>query len=300
MKKILLIVALLALSSIGYAQQASGSSGGGAKTNALTTLTPSSAGSLDIGSTSKWFQDLYFGHSGSFYAKAIITPTANRTITFPDADITVAGSAGAMTSGRAVFTTTGGLTTTNANFSYTASPSSGSPNLKLTADATTSVPLLIQLLASQTGNAIEVRNSANTATFSVDSAGRVDAARLSSSLYWDGYQLAFSFDGVNSQINLAPSTIVAWSGSGNSTASKDTSLKRLSGGIVKAANGSTGAGYFAVGTDANPCVVRAGSGTPEGAVTGNVCDIFLRTDGSTSTTLYVKTSGTGNTGWTAK
>jgi hypothetical protein len=40
--------------------------------------------------------------------------------------------------------------------------------------------------------------------------------------------------------------------------------------------------------------------TPEGAVTAPVGSLFLRTDGSTSTTLYVKTSGSGNTGWTAK
>lgn len=46
-----------------------------------------------------------------------------------------------------------------------------------------------------------------------------------------------------------------------------------------------------------PCVTRSGSGTPEGAVTGNVCDIFIRTDGALSTTIYIKTSGTGNTGW---
>jgi hypothetical protein len=42
------------------------------------------------------------------------------------------------------------------------------------------------------------------------------------------------------------------------------------------------------------------SGTPEGAYDAPVGSIYLRTDGSTSTTLYVKTSGSGNTGWTAK
>lgn len=46
--------------------------------------------------------------------------------------------------------------------------------------------------------------------------------------------------------------------------------------------------------------IRAGNGSPESAVTGNVGDMWLRLDGSTSTTLYIKTSGTGNTGWTAK
>lgn len=43
-----------------------------------------------------------------------------------------------------------------------------------------------------------------------------------------------------------------------------------------------------------------GSGSPENAVTAPVGSIYLRIDGSTSTTLYVKTSGAGNTGWTAK
>lgn len=43
-----------------------------------------------------------------------------------------------------------------------------------------------------------------------------------------------------------------------------------------------------------------GYGSPEGVVTANVGAIYIRLDGGTSTTLYVKTSGTGNTGWTAK
>lgn len=43
-----------------------------------------------------------------------------------------------------------------------------------------------------------------------------------------------------------------------------------------------------------------GAGSPESVVTANIGSLYLRTDGSTSTTLYVKTSGTGNTGWTAK
>jgi hypothetical protein len=48
------------------------------------------------------------------------------------------------------------------------------------------------------------------------------------------------------------------------------------------------------------CTIRADAGTPEGAVTAPVGSLYLRTDGGVSTTLYVKTSGAGNTGWTAK
>jgi hypothetical protein len=46
--------------------------------------------------------------------------------------------------------------------------------------------------------------------------------------------------------------------------------------------------------------IRAGTGTPEGVVTATVGSLFMRTDGGAATTLYVKESGTGNTGWVAK
>jgi len=50
----------------------------------------------------------------------------------------------------------------------------------------------------------------------------------------------------------------------------------------------------------NTCRVLTGSGSPEGVVAAPVCSLFLRQDGTAATTLYVKTSGAGNTGWTAK
>lgn len=43
-----------------------------------------------------------------------------------------------------------------------------------------------------------------------------------------------------------------------------------------------------------------GAGSPEGVVTAPVGAIYQRTDGGAGTTLYVKQSGTGNTGWVAK
>ena len=44
----------------------------------------------------------------------------------------------------------------------------------------------------------------------------------------------------------------------------------------------------------------AGSGTPESVVSAGIGSLFQRTDGGASTTLYVKESGVGNTGWIAK
>jgi parallel beta-helix repeat protein len=43
----------------------------------------------------------------------------------------------------------------------------------------------------------------------------------------------------------------------------------------------------------------SGAGTPESAVTGPIGSLYTRTDGGAATTLYVKESGAGNTGWVA-
>jgi hypothetical protein len=46
--------------------------------------------------------------------------------------------------------------------------------------------------------------------------------------------------------------------------------------------------------------IIVGTGSPEGAVVGIVGDQFMRQNGGAGTTLYIKESGTGNTGWVAK
>jgi hypothetical protein len=47
-------------------------------------------------------------------------------------------------------------------------------------------------------------------------------------------------------------------------------------------------------------LVSGGTGTPEGVVTAPVGSQWLRSDGGAVTTLYIKESGVGNTGWVAK
>lgn len=44
----------------------------------------------------------------------------------------------------------------------------------------------------------------------------------------------------------------------------------------------------------------SGTGSPEGVVTAPVGALYTRTDGGAASTLYVKESGAGNTGWAAK
>lgn len=50
----------------------------------------------------------------------------------------------------------------------------------------------------------------------------------------------------------------------------------------------------------NSALLKIGLGAPEGIVSASQGSIYLRTDGGPTTTLYIKTSGSGNTGWTAK
>ena len=75
-----------------------------------------------------------------------------------------------------------------------------------------------------------------------------------------------------------------------------------------------GSGTFTAGSTSRPYSVTfsnelrygtnikllSGSGTPEGVVTASVGSLYGRSNGGAVTTLYVKESGTGNTGWVAK
>lgn len=45
--------------------------------------------------------------------------------------------------------------------------------------------------------------------------------------------------------------------------------------------------------------LHSGAGSPEGVVTSIVGSVYLRTNGSTGTTLYIKETGASNTGWVA-
>lgn len=52
--------------------------------------------------------------------------------------------------------------------------------------------------------------------------------------------------------------------------------------------------FGAVGSNVG---IYVGADTPEGAITAAIGSIYLRTNGGAGSTLYVKESGTGNTGW---
>lgn len=50
-------------------------------------------------------------------------------------------------------------------------------------------------------------------------------------------------------------------------------------------------------TFANGVKMQTGTGDPEGSITAPQGSMFLRTNGGSATTIYAKTSGSGNTGW---
>ncbi len=46
--------------------------------------------------------------------------------------------------------------------------------------------------------------------------------------------------------------------------------------------------------------ILTGTGSPEGVITAPIGTLYLRTDGGAGTSLYVKESGVGNSGWAGK
>lgn len=63
---------------------------------------------------------------------------------------------------------------------------------------------------------------------------------------------------------------------------------------------SFGTDYLEFKDGQNNARIIIGTGAPENNVGAVVGSLFLRTDGGIGATLYVKESGTGNTGWQAK
>lgn len=87
---------------------------------------------------------------------------------------------------------------------------------------------------------------------------------------------------------------------------KTATIRRVTAGLVLALVLAAGAGvlaqiaFYQKIVLTGPCQLSAGSGTPEGAVIGSPCDLFLRTNGGAGTILYIKETGAAtNTGWAA-
>lgn len=150
----------------------------------------------------------------------------------------------------------------------------------------------------------------------VNDAGTVAALRLvdgNSSQYFEistratalAMQLNIAFNGGSNFVTISNTGTVTLSGLLNGLGvvqSADNVKARVgaSGEVQLGTIGSSGeSGVKLAAGASNPPVIIASSGAPNGAVTANPGSLFLRRDGGASTTLYVKESGTGNTGWRA-
>ena len=75
------------------------------------------------------------------------------------------------------------------------------------------------------------------------------------------------------------------------------SLARSSGIATFISDVSVG-GNIAMGSGGP--IIATGSGSPENSISASVGSVYLRTNGGANSSMYVKESGVGNTGWVAK
>ena len=155
------------------------------------------------------------------------------------------------------------------------SPSGSNNVIQLLNNAASDFNLLILGLATSAFPAIK-RNGADINIALADDSG---LAGLSCAL--------FNAAGI---VNAASSRIL-WSGR--------SAFSSPSDGVLRVTNnGSTGFTRLELG-EADMGIMR-GSGTPENIVTAKVGSIYLRTDGGSGSSFYVKESGSGANGWVGK
>lgn len=141
----------------------------------------------------------------------------------------------------------------------------------------------------------------NTVVASGDSLGRIDFLGADGTNLVRAASIYVTVDGTPGT-NDMPGRL-AFLTSLDGTASPVERLTIDNAGVVTVSSENLSfntAGKGLLFTGNSSVIWRCGSGTPEGAVTAPVGSLFTRTDGGASTTLYVKESGTGNTGWVAK
>ena len=130
-------------------------------------------------------------------------------------------------------------------------------------------------------------------------------------------------DGVSNHMwasNLNCFSVLALAFGDTFATSPDTYIVRISTNVLAMQNGTSAQEFRVYGTttgdkfaslkhngsdmsiteSGSGVTWRTGTGTPEGNITAPVGSLYTRVDGGASTTLYIKESGSGNTGWIAK
>lgn len=109
-------------------------------------------------------------------------------------------------------------------------------------------------------------------------------------------QTSFSTNNLRFGVKALEDCFGRYSADTLNTYSRDT------GGVIEAFRSSQSVAGIKIipnaVADADAPIIFTGSGSPEGVLSAPVGSQYLRTNGSLGTVLYVKSSGSGNTGWT--
>ncbi len=102
-----------------------------------------------------------------------------------------------------------------------------------------------------------------------------------------------------------PSLPIVWIDSGRSTIVENCNGTITGSGgeytiEIGGSNQLSTTSFSGIGMKVNSTIWTSGAGSPEGVVTAIIGSLYTRLNGGAGTTLYVKESGTGNTGWVAK
>lgn len=155
-----------------------------------------------------------------------------------------------------------------------------------------------------TGNAMEV--GLYSQGIAVMGCQGVDAIVTTDGYKFDGYCIFGNFDPDGRPIeNIVSGRSIfrAWDDDDVPLIAQGVSVQ--AGHLFDARDG-TGANQFSIDSigriaciEGRLVTINAANGSPEGARTAIVGSLYLRTDGGVGTTLYVKSTGSGNTGWVA-
>lgn len=121
-------------------------------------------------------------------------------------------------------------------------------------------------------------------------------------LQFYGTKVNVAYGGGNAaQLYIGPSPGTADNGSLRFRLIGHNQLSTPQDGVLEPSTDGTRLLYTpASGERLDVLIVYRGSGSPEGVVTAPIGSIYINTLGGAGTTMYIKESGTGNTGWIAK
>jgi hypothetical protein len=181
-------------------------------------------------------------------------------------------------------------------------------------NATTGVPEAAAGTLDDLAQTLVGGNTTGGTDIAVSAGDDVTFTATSKALFGASGDLQIYHDGSNSHIGDVGAGYLLLGGSAQivlattTTVGAQTYIRCTSGGAVALshnnavtlATNATGITVTGGVTLDSGITFSSGAGTPESSITAAIGSLYTRTDGGANTTLYVKESGAGNTGWVAK